>query len=263
MRGISMDENKYKETAHLYDLDARGIVKDDIPFYKSYAQRYGSEILEIACGTGRVCLTLARSGFRVTGYDLSEDMINILKDKLKEEDVDTQSRTTIFTADMTKYNSDKKFSLIMIPFRAFQLLTEESQQKTFLELVRRQLSNDGIFIINAYRPYGFLDESWVQDEKEDWVIYDHATKRNVRRTHIRRSIDVKKQITYPELIYYVEEPDGTTNKHVEKLAMKYYYEEQMRELLVSSGFNIKEEYGYYDYRPIQEGPELIFVCNSK
>ncbi|WP_019636399.1 class I SAM-dependent methyltransferase [Paenibacillus fonticola] len=258
-----MDVNKYKETAHLYDLDNRGIVKDDIPFYLNYAHQYGREILEIACGTGRICLALARSGLHVTGYDLSEDMIEILKAKLKNEDVETQDRADIFVADMTEYFSDKQFSLIIVPFRAFQLLTEDNQQRKFLELVRKQLSDDGVFIINTYRPYGILDESWVQDEKEDWIIFDSKTKRNVRRTHIRRSIDLKKQITYPELIYYIEESDGSVIKHVENLAMKYYYEEQLRELLISSGFTIKEQYGYYDYRPIENGPELIFVCNPK
>ncbi|QYR23463.1 hypothetical protein KZ483_11415 [Paenibacillus sp. sptzw28] len=130
-------------------------------------------------------------------------------------------------------------------------------------MVLNQLSDEGVFIINTYRPYGILDESWVQDETEDWVIEDPKTNSRVRRTHIRRSIDIKKQVTYPELIYYVEESDGTVNKHIEKLAMKYYYEDQLRELVETSGFTIKEEYGYYDYRPIQDGPELIFVCNSK
>lgn len=123
------------------------------------------------------------------------------------------------------------------------------------------LADEGVFIINTFKPYGVLDQSWVQDEKEDWTQFDPATKRTVRRTHIRRKIDTDNQITYPELIYYVNETDGTTTKHIEKLAMKYYYEHQLRDLLESNGFSIDEQYGYYDYRDIEEGPELIFVCS--
>jgi SAM-dependent methyltransferase len=257
-----MEENLYKNTAHLYDLDPRGIVMDDLPFYINYAQRCAGDILEVACGTGRVSIALAKAGFHVTGFDLSPEMIHVFDEKLKTEDQWIQKRVTKFVADMTDFTINKKFSLILIPFRAFQLLTKDHQQRKFLELVRKQLADDGIFILNTYRPYGQLDESWVQDEKEDWVVIDPKTKTKIRRTQIRRKIDPVRQITYPELIYYVEEPNGTINKYVEKLAMKYYYEDQLRELLLSSGFFIHEEFGYYDYSPIRNGPELIFVCSS-
>ena len=46
------------------------------------------------------------------------------------------------------------------------------------------------------------------------------------------------------------------------LVMKYYFEDQMRTLLLEAEFEIKEEIGYYDGRPISEGPELIFVCGK-
>jgi len=71
------------------------------------------------------------------------------------------------------------------------------------------------------------------------------------------------QIIYPELIYYVTNQDGIEEKIVEPLALKYYYEEQMRNLLQSNGFKIVEEMGYYDRRPISEGPELIFICKKE
>ncbi|WP_373232202.1 hypothetical protein [Cohnella sp.] len=44
--------------------------------------------------------------------------------------------------------------------------------------------------------------------------------------------------------------------------MKYYYVDELRSLLQASGFSIVNEYGYYDRRPISEGPELIFVCKK-
>jgi hypothetical protein len=32
--------------------------------------------------------------------------------------------------------------------------------------------------------------------------------------------------------------------------------------ILKAGFKIKEEMGYYDKRPINQGPELIFVCGK-
>jgi len=57
--------------------------------------------------------------------------------------------------------------------------------------------------------------------------------------------------------------DGIEEKIVEPLTLKYCYEEQMRNLLQSNGFKIVEEMGYYDRRPISEGPELIFICKKE
>jgi SAM-dependent methyltransferase len=255
-----MEANQYINTAHLYDLDPRNIVNDDIPFYISRANQINGEILEIACGTGRVTLPLARAGYKITGIDLSEQMIDQFKRKLLQEDSATRQRVEVSKADMVDFNLGKKFPLIIIPFRAFQLLTETEQQTAFLERVYEHLTDDGVFIINTFKPYGKLDDSWVQPEKEDWVVEVAHSQAKVRRTHIRREIDVTNQITYPELIYYVQESNGNVTRYVEKIAMKYYYEDQLRELLLSQRFIIKEQLGYYDGRPIEEGPEFIFVC---
>jgi SAM-dependent methyltransferase len=257
-----MEENRYLNTAHLYDLDPRDIVNDDIPFYINRAQQINGEILEVACGTGRVTLPLARAGFKITVFDLSDKMIDRLKHKLSMEDLTINERVELHIADMADFDFGKKFPLIIVPFRAFQLLTEEDQQNRFLDSVHKHLTDDGVFIINAYKPYTVMDENWMRPERENWVVEDKKFNTTVRRTDIRRTIDLNKQITYPELIYYVEEANGAVKRYEEKLAMKYYFEEQLRDLLLSRQFHINEELGYYDGRSIKEGPELIFVCST-
>jgi ubiquinone/menaquinone biosynthesis C-methylase UbiE len=258
----NFNKNKYQQTSHLYDLDERGIVKDDIPFYLDYAKQTGGQILEVACGTGRVTIPLARAGYRITGFDLSINMLNQLRSKLQAEQDKTKDRIEIFQADMTNFNFGKKFPFIMIPFRAFQLLADHNQQLDCLDRIKDHLTDDGIFILNVFKPYSILDESWVQPEVEDWSLIDPKTGLKVRRTHVRRKIDIKEQVTYPELKYYVEDDEGKENCYIEKLAMKYYYEEQLRKLLISRGFNITEQFGYYDKRSINDGPEMIFICKK-
>jgi ubiquinone/menaquinone biosynthesis C-methylase UbiE len=257
-----VDKNKYQQTSHLYDLDERGIVKDDIPFYIEYAKQTGGPILEVACGTGRVTLPLARAGYSITGFDLSTNMLSQLRSKLQAEQEVTKGRVEIFQADMTNFHFGKRFPLILIPFRAFQLLIDNKQQVDCLVRIKDHLTEDGIFIMNVFKPYSILDESWVRPEVEDWSILDPKTGLKVRRTHIRRKIDITKQVTYPELKYYVEDDEGKENCFVEKLAMKYYYEEQLRNLLIRNGFIINDQFGYYDKRSIDDGPELIFVCKK-
>lgn len=237
--------NRYRNTSHYYDLDDRPIVKDDIPFYLEYARRMNGEILELACGTGRVTIPLAQAGYSVTGIDLSADMLDRLEEKLEREHKDVQERITVLQADMSNFSCDRSFPLIMIPFRAFQLLTDKEQQRDCLKNVREHLTDDGLFIVHVFMPYQTLDESWVQPEKEDWVKLDPASGCEIRRTNIKRSIDLQNQITYPALIYDVKTPDGQVSTYEEQLVMAYFYDHQLRELLMSEGFNIVNEYGLF------------------
>jgi len=258
-----MEKNLYRATANFYDLDQRNVVQDDIPFYIERAKRIQGDVLELACGTGRVLLPMAQAGINVWGLDLSKEMLDQLDPKKSRLDQNVKDRIHTIHGDMSNFDLERKFSLIIIPFRGFQALTTNEQQKSSLQIIHRHLVDDGLFIIDVFRPYAQLDESWMlQDEIEDWTYSDLNTGINVKRTNKRTKIDVEKQIIYPELIYYITDQNGKEERIVEPLALKYYYEEQLRELLLSNGFEIVEEMGYYDGRSIKDGPELIYVCKK-
>ncbi len=53
----------YDKFASFYDLEY-GHKEDDLPFYLDLANLYGSPVLEIGAGTGRVTLELASPGMR-------------------------------------------------------------------------------------------------------------------------------------------------------------------------------------------------------
>jgi SAM-dependent methyltransferase len=55
----------------------RPVVRGDIAFHCSLAQRANGEVLEIDVGTGRVAVELAKAGIRLTSLDLSEAMLAI------------------------------------------------------------------------------------------------------------------------------------------------------------------------------------------
>src|SRR6516164_488933 len=79
-------------TLHVRSYDAinsgdRPVVRGDISFYLDLARRTGGEVLEIGVGTRRVALELAKAGFRVTGIDLSPDMLAIAAEKATARDL--------------------------------------------------------------------------------------------------------------------------------------------------------------------------------
>jgi SAM-dependent methyltransferase len=253
--------NTYKTTAKYYDSDNKDLLKDDIDFYIDYASKLDGNILELGCGTGRITIPMARAGHEIWGLDVSGPMLDVFREKAKKENKTINENLQILNDDMRNFELDEKFKLIFIPFRTFQNLITEEGQKNCLKCCYDHLTDDGLFIVNVFKPWGgSIDESWVQPEKTDYETIENDIK--IKRTHIRERVDLKNQVIYPKLIYYVTNKDGKTDKYYEHLAMKYYYVDQLKELLQKNGFTVINEFGYYDKCSIEEGGEIIFVCKK-
>src|SRR5205809_5147489 len=79
--------------------------------------------LEAGVGTGKIFIPALKSGADIYGIDHSELMFEKVRAKLNEE----ESRR-ISLQDIRNFKLDKKFSLIISPFRVFQhLVTIEDQ----------------------------------------------------------------------------------------------------------------------------------------
>lgn len=253
--------NTLKNTAWLYDYDHRDNLTDDIPFYNEYALKIGGQVLELGCGTGRVALKLAESGFKVTGLDLSEPMIEVFNEKLRN--LYYKENITLVKENMAKFDLGKKFGLIIAPFRAFQALTEEEDIISSLNCIKDHLSDEGIFIINVFRPYKVLDETWCYDEVIQWETFDTNKEYKIVKKHWGDKIDIESQIIYPHYAFEITDKDGNMKRIEEHLKLKYYYYNQIVKYLEDTGLSIVEEYGWYDKSNIKNGRELIFICKKK
>lgn len=98
-------KKKYSRVADLYDVYVDAGF--DIPFWINESAKDG-EVLELTSGTGRVTVSLARSGVKVTAVDISKDLLNILRRKVRRERLDIE----IHEADMRRFSLRKKFPLI-------------------------------------------------------------------------------------------------------------------------------------------------------
>jgi SAM-dependent methyltransferase len=256
--------NLFYKTANLYDLNPLPLLKDDIPFYLEYASKINGNILELACGSGRITIPLAKAGHEVWGVDISDTMMESFRKKIKDLPEEAAQRIHLLHEDMTSFKINQKFPLIIIPFRSFHALIDENQQHKCLENVYNHLSAHGCFIITFVKLINDIKDGWIKEEEIfEWENIDPRTGNKVRRHQIRKNIEPNKQIIYMDLVYYIEQADGSEERLVEELFFKYNYEEQIKSLLFSNGFEIIEEMGYYDRRPITEGSEFIFVCKKK
>ena len=168
--------NTYKTTAKYYDSDNKDMLKDDIDFYIDYANILDGKVLELGCGTGRITIPIASAGHQIWGLDVSEPMLDILREKAKCESEITNANLNISIGDMRNFTLNQKFKFIFIPFRTFQNLITKEEQKNCLKCCHEHLTNDGLFIVNVFKPWGLIDGSWVQPEQTDYETIEDGIK---------------------------------------------------------------------------------------
>lgn len=71
---------QYDRIAPYFDL-FKASDMSDLPLYQKFAHKVGGSVMELACGTGRLAIELAKAGFDVTAVDISPRMLVLLERK--------------------------------------------------------------------------------------------------------------------------------------------------------------------------------------
>ncbi|MBS1624554.1 MAG: class I SAM-dependent methyltransferase [Bacteroidetes bacterium] len=258
--------NQYSTTAALYDLDTRQKTKDDVVFYTSYCGNPPGSVLELCCGTGRVAIPLATHGLEVTGLDISPAMLEVFREKLSAQPEAIKDRIQIVQADMTAFDLGQTFRYIIIPFSSFQGLTADQDIIACLDCIHRHLTDDGEFIVHTFRPITHLTAgNWTTPHEITTIEkHDEHHRLRFRRTNLNKALDEATQVIHSDSIFYTYDENGNeTQRLVEHLKLKYYYQEQLEKLMNDNGLVVKEVYGYYDRSPVVDtSTEMLLVCGK-
>jgi SAM-dependent methyltransferase len=249
------------ELAELYDCVYAD--RDDLAFWTAVAPDEGP-ILEVACGTGRVLIPLARSGHEITGLDLSPQMLERCRRKLAAEPDEVRSRVTLVQTDMTSFDLGRRFALVTLPFRGFQHLTSVGQQMSCLSRCRAHLRPGARLVIDLFNPDpALLYDSGEPDGEETAESVECPDGRRIRWwghvTAYRRAY----QTNECEMTYEVTTPDGATRVVTETFPMRYIWRYELGHLLSRTGFRVLKLYGDYDRSGFSDdSPELIAVAEA-
>ena len=149
----------YDPHAADYDVWAADMV-DDVQWYVSLAREAAEPIVELAVGTGRVAIPIAReTGKRVIGIDRSPAMLAIARERTTGLSVELRQ------GDMLDLALDEPAGLIICPFRSLMHVRTWADKRRLFERVAAALQPGGRFAWNVFAFSPFVAMS-VEGKRE-------------------------------------------------------------------------------------------------
>ena len=262
---MSDSADTYNISAKHYDA-AYAVKQDlvDLPFYLDLAKRSGGPVLEIACGTGRVLLNIAREGIEIDGVDNSSPMLQVLESRLGQEPRAVRDKVTLHTGDMRHFRLDKKYALVIIPFRPMQHMYTVRDQADALTAAAAHLQENGKLAFDVFYPRFDVIPAGIGEEmlELEWPV-DSQPPRIVRRYFRKESFDKIHQNFSATFLFRTYEGDKLALEETEPLKMSYYTYPHLRALFLLAGLEPLEEYGSFARTPLDNTAEqMIFVLGK-
>jgi SAM-dependent methyltransferase len=226
----------------------------DGPFYLSLAQQVRGSVLELGCGTGRITIPLARHGINMTGLEIVPGMLARARSKAGELPIQWVE------ADVRDFHLGKQFSLICAPGFVFEHLLERPEQEAMLACVREHLADEGLFIIAVRFPH--LKSITNTEGEQDWFSYTDESGREVRVSGTDY-YDPVRQIGHETAYRRWYDKDDKEVTRRARLALRYFFPQEMEALLHYNGFSVLHRYGDWDSNPLtEESNRLIYLCRK-
>ena len=259
----------YRDGRHYDALNS--FLVADIPFYVEEAKRaalssapydegrgaVGHQVLELACGTGRLTLPIAQSGVKIVGLDLSASMLEQARTKAKGAGVAIE----FVEGDCRTFDLERKFALIFMAFNSMQHLHDHASLAALFANVSKHLAEGGRFIFDVFNPKLDLlvrkpDDRRLEREYEDPdghgtiafesnVIYDDAT-----------------QVSHIKCYFVRREAEGERiDVRSEDLDLRCFFPQELDLLVRSQGFEIVQKFGNFERKPFASGDlKQVVAC---
>ncbi len=229
----------YDEIASFYDPWSRSVT-EDVGFYVDEALASGGPVVELAVGTGRIAVPIARAGIDVIGVDSSPGMLAVARTAADESDV--SSRIDLRLGDLRDPPVAERVPLVICPFRSLLHMETGDEKLRALRAARSLLEPDGRFVFDVFSPsredIEETDGRWLEREPG---IFERADWDESSRT----------------LTLSVRSDASVTSFRLHWLSLT----EWLR-LLDEAEFSVDAVYGWFDRREHRDEEDMIFVARS-
>ncbi len=246
--------------AERYENESSG-QQGDIEFYASLAREaaaVGQPVLELACGTGRVSIPVAREGVKVLGLDQSPAMLDIARQRAAGIE-----NIRLVEGDMADFDLGERFGLVFIPFRSFLMLMTVAEQKSCLRAVRRHLVDGGRLALNFFNPSPVIMARWMTSKRGSLEEVSVRDRPSFKMWSTRQYLPASQSIEETRIEEELDDRSAVISRVYRDLRLRYVFRYEMEHLLALTGFEIEALYGWFDMRPFtDDSSEMVWVARK-
>lgn len=231
----------YEQLAVFYD----DLVKDDqatkdwVSFVKRHFQ--GTDLLEVACGSGEITIALAKEGYKVTAGDISLEMLEHAKRKAGAELVSWQ------LLDMRDLSDVTQFSCICCFCDSLNYLISDEDVQMFFQQAYDHLKEHGVLLFDMHS----LDR--LREFEEEFC--EAGTIRNVPYEWTIVSED---DYIYQSFAFYYSNQKPCLEQHMQRVYDPFW----IKRILKDIGFTVNV-FTDFTFRDFQEGEKYFYVCRKQ
>ena len=200
----------------------------DLEFIEAHLGENTQTIIELACGTGRLAIPLAKQGHLVYGVDIDAGMLEYAQNKADTKGLNIH----LSIQDCTQLNLPIQSNFIYMTGNSFQhFLTNESQDALF-NSVKRHLNPKGEFIFDTRNP--ILHDLSNVDIVEELIESNGETTKVISKdeyNHLTQILECTSTYISPNTEYK------------DSIKLRYTYPLELKRLLQQHGFELVNLYG--------------------
>ena len=242
----------YENLAASYDRLTNDVdYEATVAFYNAILQKEGLHprtAVDLACGTGSVAVLLARQGLRVTGVDLSEDMLTVAWEKAQ----DLPNPPQFICQPLQKLYLPRGVDLAVCALDSLDYITDPRDCAQAIRRIYKALNPGGIFIFDVNTPEKLraMDGQVFLDEDDDvYCVW-------------RGEFDEETNICSYGMDLF-QRQGKVWQRSFEEHREYAYSRQQLEQFLRDAGFTHIEVYGDRVFAPPAEGEQRIYFKARK
>jgi SAM-dependent methyltransferase len=257
VKDAEMPRDAYARIAELYDLE-HDSYDDDTDFYLNFVEAIGDPVLELGCGTGRLLTGIAEAGYRVTGTDRSEAMLDRARARVGESGLGHLIQLAQGDMGDADEAPGGPFGLAIIALNGLLHVAEPGGQRRVLSSVRKALDPRGMLLVDVLNPTPETLRSLDHAVSHEgvWFMSDGT---RIDKFAARR-VAAAAQTIATELWYDLTGADGSLRRIATSMPMRYLHRSELELMLELAGFSEWQVYGSYDLEPFGDQSERLIVA---
>ncbi|MEK7016443.1 class I SAM-dependent methyltransferase [Bacillus sp. FSL R9-9410] len=223
----------------IYENDKSIASGKELDFYLSFVKDKNMKVLEPMCGNGRMLIPFIQNGVNIEGFDLSEDMLKVCKEKAGKLNL----KLVVSLGRIEEYHSDKKYDLIMIPISSFSLLPDNLVEIS-LQNMKNNLKENGKLLLTI------VQGGSETEQILDWIETNRKEINNELIVEYRKvSYDKAQKLLNIILKYEVIHDEKIVETEIMDFPIRLYDLKEFENILITNGFSqivvheIKDGYG--------------------